>query len=262
LSNGDLLDPGFLRRLERLAVAARRPSDAPFKGEHSSARHGRSVEFSDFRSYVPGDDFRHIDWNAFGRLEKLFLKLFKEETEYSVYVLLDVSASMGLPEDKLHYARRLAAALAYVSLCNFDRVLVAGLDDSLGATHGPMRGKGRAVRCFAFLQGLVASGASDLERAVLDFARLRPRRGIVIVISDFLQEADPFEGLKRLRAMRHDVFAVQVLAPEELDPSLGGDLKLVDVETRAEREVTITPSVLDAYRDVVARYVQGIGERC
>lgn len=257
-----LLQPDFLRRLERLAVAARRVSGGPFPGEHASTRQGGSVEFADFRNYVPGDDFRHIDWNAYGRLDRLFLKLFREESELSVYVLLDRSASMGLVPAKIHFARQVAAALAYVSLCNFDRVTLGAVDERLAARLGPVRGKAQATACFRFLEAQEAGGVSDLERALREFASSRPRRGICVVVSDFLQERDAFAGLRALRLERHEVYALQVLDPEELDPAMAGDLRLVDAETEAVREVTVTPAVLAAYRRVIQAYVRDLEERC
>jgi len=257
-----LLSAEFLRRLERLAPTARRASASPFKGEHASARQGRSVEFSDFRDYSPGDDFRHIDWNAYGRLERLFLKLFREESEYAIYVLLDTSASMGLAAEKARYAKQVAAALTYISLCNFDRVLLGAVDARVVARHGPMRGRAQALPAFKFLEELPFQGVSNLNQALRDFTKHKHRRGIAIVISDFLQEEDPFDGLKALRGQRHEVFAVQVLEPDELEPAVRGDLKLIDVETRAEQEVTVSETVLSAYRRVLDQYVEGLRSRC
>lgn len=257
-----LVPPQLLRKLERLALHASRSATSAFKGEHASPRLGRSVEFSDYRNYVPGDDFRHIDWNAFGRLEKLFLKLFREESELSVHILVDRSASMGLPPAKSLQARRVAAALAWVSLCSFDRLVLAGYDQGVGEVLGPLRGRGRAADCFRFLEQMAPRGVSCLRDAARDFSRRRVRPGLVIVVSDLLEEDDCFEGLKMLRHQRHDVFAVQVLDRGEVEPILRGDLRLVDVETREVREVTVTDALLAAYRASVASYLAELEERC
>jgi len=252
-----LLDADFVRKLETLAVTARRSSSS-FKGEHASTRHGPSVEFADYRNYTAGDDFRHIDWNAFGRLEKLFIRLFREETELSVYILLDRSDSMQALPGKLDHAKKLAAALTYISLCNFDRVMLS----SVQAQHGPVRGKGQALACFRFLEPLPAAGAVDLNAWLKAFGTVSHRPGLVIVISDFLQESDPLVGLKFLTHRRHEVFALQVLHEEEVRPSWSGDLELVDVETAYRREVTVTSSVLSSYRRAVEQYRADFEERC
>jgi uncharacterized protein (DUF58 family) len=254
-----LLDPAFLAKLEQLSLMARRSASNPFKGEHASSRLGRSVEFSDYRNYSAGDDFRHIDWNAFGRLEKLFLKLFKEETELAVYVLVDGSASMALEPAKFWYARQLAAALAYIGLCNFDRVSVSMLG---GRSLGPLRGKPATMGLLAFLEGAPAAGAVDLVASLQQFAVRKHRPGLVMVISDFLQDADVGGALKRLRHQRHEVFALQVMSPAELQPELRGDCQLIDVEDGGAREVTITATLLRTYVETVRSFCQSLHEVC
>ena len=257
-----LVPPELLRRLERLAMLASRSAASPFKGEHASRRLGRSVEFSDYRNYVAGDDFRHLDWNAFGRLEKLFLKLFREESELSVHLLVDASASMGVPPAKSLQARRIAAALAWISLCSFDRLVVAGFTHEVGAVLGPVRGRGRMADCLRFLEQMEPKGRSCLREAARDFSRRRARPGLVVVVSDFLEDEDCFEGLKMIRHQRHDVFAVQVLHGQEVEPELGGDLRLVDAESGEVREVTVTEALVAAYRETVAAYLARMKERC
>jgi uncharacterized protein (DUF58 family) len=254
-----LLDGALLRKLERVTLAARRAASSPFKGEHSSSRQGRSVEFSDYRNYAAGDDFRHIDWNAFGRLEKLYLKLFREESQYTVYVLLDTSASMELLPEKARYARQVAGALSYVALCGYDRVHVVGLGS---AQRDSASTRASAARMLSFVEALPFGGTVDLAASLRGFARGKQRPGIVVVVSDFLQDGPLFEGLKALRHARHDVFAVQVLAPGEMDPVLGGDLRLVDCETSELRDVTMTAPLLAAYKEVVQSYVHDLQARC
>jgi uncharacterized protein (DUF58 family) len=256
------MDPELLRRIEQLSLAVRRTRGNVFSGDHASARHGHSIEFADYRNYSLGDDFRHIDWNAYGRLEKLFLKMFREETELAVYVVIDRSASMDAVAGKFDYARAVAAALGYIALCNCDRLLLAAVDRAVGAAVGPLRGKMRGLRCFEFLERLTSAADGDLAGALEAFARARNRRGLCLVISDFLQDGQVFDGLKALRQAGHDVFAIQVLGESELHPELAGDLRLVDSETGATQDVTVDGPLLEAYRVTLKGYVDELAAQC
>jgi len=216
------------------------------------------VEFADFRPYVQGDDFRRIDWNAYAKFESLMLRLFVEEQELSVQILLDCSGSMNYGEpgtaNKFYYARRLAAALAYMALANTDKVaftpvaIDAERDTYLGAASGTMRGKPGILRLMEMLERLKAEGRTDLNASLARFAaRTAGRSGLVILISDFLSDPGYEEGVKRLRYNRNDVVMVQTLAPQELAPELLGDVRLVDMETQAGVDVSANRSVLQAY---------------
>ncbi|MHB2017910.1 MAG: DUF58 domain-containing protein [Candidatus Xenobia bacterium] len=258
-----LLDADFLRRLERLAVVSKKVQSSLYKGEHQSPRRGRSMEFADYRDYVPGDDFRYIDWNVFGRLDRLFLKLFSEEEELALYCLVDTSASMGFGHpSRLRFAARAAAALCYVALCNYDSASVMQVGAHVETGLPLQRGRHQAPRLFSFLNGLMAAGTTDLGAACIEFSRRQRRRGVVILLSDLLCETDLFSGIKALLGRRHDVFVVQVLDREERDPSLSGDLRLIDAETGAAREVTVTERVRQLYREALARHVSDIEAGC
>jgi uncharacterized protein (DUF58 family) len=245
-----MLDGALLRRLERLRLEARRAPVAAGPGERRSRVKGRSLDFAEHRDYVPGDDVRHLDWNAYARLDRLLVKLYQEERDQTVTILVDRSASMAGP--KLDLARRLAAALAYIGLGGYDRVGLAALGETLGPVRSPTRGRSQAPLLFRFLEKLSASGVTDLDASLTAFVRRYPRPGQVFVISDFLQEGAGLQGLSQLRYARNQVTAVQVLSPEERDPGLSGDLKLVDVETADSRELTVTHGVLAAYRAELA----------
>lgn len=250
-----LFSPDFLRRLERLQLLARSVKAGSLAGERASPKRGRSVEFADYRNYTLGDDFRYIDWNVYGRLEKLFLKLFTEEEEMSVYILLDASASMGGgAPPKFDTARRLAGAIAFVALSGFDRVGLFPLAGTLGSPTGPLRGARQVFRVFDTLTNLRPAGGTDLPAALLQFLGRKDRPGLVIIISDFLQERDLTPSFRNLMAARHDLFLLQVLAPEEVHPDLSGDLRLLDVESGEGREVTVSDRLLAQYQEALAAH--------
>jgi uncharacterized protein (DUF58 family) len=258
-----VLSAADLTLLGRLDLAHRRPQSGLYAGERRSRRSARSPEFSDFRPYVHGDDFRQIDWLAYARLEKLMLRLYVAEEEACLNVVLDASASMAMGEPpKWPAARRLAAALAFLGLAAMDRVQVGLLR---GAHLPPLRGRDGVGRVWSFLEGLTAEG----EAAPDDLTRLRwPRPGVTVIVSDFLVEGSWTPGLVGLAGRRQEPVLWQVLAPDEERPSLAGDLKLVDVESERARELTITPGLvgeyerqLAAHRAALARSGQAAGGR-
>lgn len=250
-----LLDPGFLSQLERLSLLTRKAFRGTLKGEKRSKKQGTSIEFADYRDYVAGDDFRRIDWCLYGRLERLFIKLFVEEEDLYVYLLIDRSESMsfGSPA-KFRYARQVAAALAYVALCNLDRVMVAAFSSQLDATFGPVRGKASVFRLLEHLERLEPGGATRLS-ACMKAAALRMKRpGLLIVLSDFLDPSSYGPGLSALLGRGFDVGVIQVLDQTELVPDLVGDLRLVDSETGDAREVTVGGGLLRRYQRTVDAY--------
>lgn len=245
-----LLDPAFLRRLARLAVVARRRFAGAAAGARRSTRRGSSAELSDHRPYSQGDDVRRIDWNAYARLEELVLRLFVAEEDLSVYLLVDTSASLGLGEPpKIDAAKRVAAGLGYVALSGSDRVSVWPFGDGLApVAMAPARGRKQVARLLGALDALEAAGGTDLARAVDTFLARRPRPGLVIVVSDFLDPNGYARPLDRLIGERHEPVLFHVVDPEELDPTPGGDLLLVDSEREVGVEVTLDTRALRAYR--------------
>ncbi|HEV3231539.1 MAG TPA: DUF58 domain-containing protein [Candidatus Dormibacteraeota bacterium] len=243
----------LLARLDRLSVNVRRPVLGQAAGGRRSPRPGTSTEFADFRTYVPGDDFRRIDWNAYGRLDRLLLKLYLGEEDLALNVIVDVSASMAWGEpDKSTYARRLAGALAYVALGSYDRVSVAGLGDALTTPLPALRGRGAAIRLWRALAGLPGGGATDY--AAIAASRRPLARGVTVLISDFLSDSDLAPALARLRRGGQEVALVQVLAPREVRPDLSGDIALEDLETGATVDLTVTPAVLHRYAEALRRH--------
>ena len=244
-----LLDPDFLAKLEQLEIVSRKIFVGKLKGERLSKKRGTSVEFADYRNYAVGDDLRFIDWNIYGRLDRLFLKLFLEEEDLHVYVLIDTSGSMrfGQPQ-KLHYAKQVAAALAYIALVNLDRVVIQPFADDLRPPMRPTRGRGQMWRVVEYLHALEPEGTSALARSMRNFVIRHPGKGVAIVISDMMDKAGYEEGLRYLVAGRMDLFVIQVLSKEEVDPELAGDLKLTDCEDGTETDVTISAPLLKRYQ--------------
>ncbi len=259
-----MLSAAELTLLGRLDLAYRRPQSGLYAGERRSPRSARSPEFSDFRPYVAGDDFRQIDWPAFARLEKLMLRLYVAEEEACLNLILDTSASMAMGEpSKMRTARRLGAALSFVGLAAMDRVQVGALG---GARLPPMRGVDGVSRIWSFLEELEPAGESGPE----ELRRLKwARPGITMVISDFLVPAGGWApSLAGLASRRQELVLWQVLSPEEEQPTIAGDLRLVDVETGRTRELTITPGLVADYiralalhRAELVRAVQSSGGR-
>lgn len=262
-SGDSLLDPDFMTRLERLEIVSRKIHSSRQKGERKSKRKGESAEFADYRNYVSGDDIRHIDWNIYARLEKLFLKLFLEEEDLNVTILLDASQSMNTGQpSKLLYAKRVAAALAYLGLCDFDRVNVYAYSDWLSAWLDGLRGRRMIARLIKFLQNIQPGGKSHFTAAARQFAMRHTQKGVAVVLSDFLDKGGFESGLRYLVGRRLDIYAIQLLSPQELEPDLAGDLKLVDCEDEDVAEVTVSKLLLDRYRANLQAYCESIRDYC
>jgi uncharacterized protein (DUF58 family) len=245
----DLVAPDFMSQLERLALLSRRSFRGKVKGERRSPRKGSSVEFSDYRPYGVGDDLRYVDWNVYGRLDRLYLKLFVDEEDLCLQLLVDASASMGFGAPaKLRYAMRLAAALGFVGLVNLERVGVAVLRDRVVDGLSPTRGRNQVLPLLDFLGRLQPLGRTSLNVALATYALRAREIGLAVVISD-LMDPDGYErGLKALLERRFDVHVIHLLGPDEMLPAFGGDLRLIDAETGEERDLTLDGEAMRNYR--------------
>ena len=243
-----LFDEAFLRRLETLELASRRMTAGRMKGERRSVRRGQSVEFADYRTYASGDDLRQLDWNVYARLERLFIRLFVEEEDVTVHVLVDASRSMDFGEpNKLDFARRAAAALAYLGLAHLDRVSVAFLGDGHASMLRPLRGKSRVVEVFRFLAAPRPERRTGLAEAARDYAGRLRGSGPLILISD-LMDPGYLDALRDLAGTRSQLSVLHLLAPGELEPEVPPDARLVDVETGHAVEVSGDDDLIDRYR--------------
>jgi uncharacterized protein (DUF58 family) len=260
-----LFDDDFLETLEYLHIIARKILSGQLKAEQRSRQKGVSVEFADHRPYAPGDDFRFIDWNVFFRTEHLFLKLFEEEEDLYIYLLLDCSGSVDFGQPyKFHYLRRLTAAIGYLGLAGLDRVFVIPFSQALprsAAGQLAARGKGKVFRLLHFLEGLKAAGPTSLASCMKTFAGSRRKRGLAVVLSDFY-DPDAIAGLNALRYQKFEVFVVHVVSPQEAEPALLGDLRLIDAETGRFREVTLTEGLLRRYRETFGDWCATLEQFC
>ena len=259
----ELLDPAFMHRLEQLDIVSRKIFAGKMKGERKSKRKGESVEFADYRNYVVGDDLRFLDWNIYARLDRLFLKLFLEEEDLHVSILVDVSKSMdwGQPTKAL-YAKRVAAALAYVGLVNYDRVTVAAYNDRIVGELSGVRGRRLMHQIVEFLSEQHPGGASNLAASTRQFVIRHKPRGVLIVLSDFLDKSGFERGVRYLVKRDLDVYVLQMLAPAEIDPDLAGDLRLVDVEDADVAEVTISRPLINRYKANLQAYCGALKDFC
>jgi uncharacterized protein (DUF58 family) len=252
-----------MTQLARLELVSRKIFRGRMKGERRSTRKGRSVEFADFRGYVPGDDLRFIDWNTYARLDRLFLKMFFEEEDLHFYALLDASPSMGFgTPTKLRYAEQLAAALGFIGLVRGDRVRIETLGQAAGRAAPVFRGRASAWQMMRQLEAIEPTQTASLAEGVRNFCLRNPGRGIVVLISDLMDKQGYEAALKYLLSREMDVYVVQVLSAEELDPPITGDLKLVDSEDRDIAEVSAGGALLARYKKTLAAFVDGAREFC
>ncbi len=255
----ELLDPIFVRKLDQLSIVSRKIFAGKMRGERITKRRGQSVEFADYRNYVMGDDLRFLDWNIYARLDQLFVKLFLQEEDLHVSLIIDSSKSMdwGAP-NKWLYARRLAAAIAYIGLVNFDRVSLYLYADGLRSELSGVRGRRRMAKVVDFLTVAKADGLSNLPLAGKQFAIRHPQPGIVLLLSDFFDKNGYDAGLRYLLGRNYDLYLIQLLSPEEIDPPLVGDLRLTDVEDNDVAEVTVSRALLNRYRQKLHAFCEGL----
>jgi uncharacterized protein (DUF58 family) len=283
-------DEAFLRRLERLALALQRPPTLGLAGDHRSRRKTDAPEFADYRTYSPGDDFRRIDWKAYGRLGALYYRLGEAQDELALHLLVDTSPSMDLGSpNKLEYACQLAAALGYLGLARLDAV-------GVGALHPRtpplplLRGKGQAPRLFAYLEGLAggpppppnAGGSRTRAGAgqpsfsppglggpggapLLDSVRAYRQgaaRGVAVLITDGFFPDEHAVGLSELLQAGFQPVLLHVLSPQELAPDLAGDLELVDSEDGEIVPASLTPETLARYGERLRTWCAELERYC
>lgn len=262
-----MLDGQLLRRLEKLNISSKVSIRGSHQGKRRSKQLGSSMDFSDYRLYSPGDDIRNIDWNAYGRTSKPFVKLFMDEQELQVHLWIDQSKSMDFggdreDEQKLEYAKKLAAAVGYISLCSYDRVGALFFNSESNARLPLVRGKGSLPRLLQFMADQQAFGEGDLESSLLAPPVLPRFPGMVWIFSDFLYDKGIYETLSRLKAAGQQVYAVQVLAEQELRPRWIGDLQLIDSESSLGKEVSMSKKVLRKYEAELQAHTEALQKWC
>ena len=270
-------DSAFLAKLEQLYLLSRKLFRGEHRAERKSRQTGSSVEFADYRNYSAGDDLRSIDWNIYGRLDRLFVKLYEQEQDLHIHFLIDASASMRWqpsstqhstlntqPSSKLDQARRIAASLAYIALANLDRVNILWFADLLLADMGLTRGKSQFHKVLDFLQRApTPNGASTgLLPSARAFAQRMKRRGLVFLISDLFDPAGYEEAVALLRYNHFEVHVIQTLDPAELRPRDGGDLRLIEAETGEVFEVTANDALLRRYAHEIDSFLENVEAFC
>jgi len=263
-----LLSPDFMHQLDRLDVMSRKMLRGRMQGERRSKKRGQSVEFADYRNYVVGDDLRRIDWNLYARLDKLFLRLFLEEEDLTVSLALDTTASMDYGDPrKLLYGKRLCAALGYIGLTHYNRVSMFTFTDTVEGQITGLRGRRPLPRMLQFLdqtQSIEGVGG-NLEAVCKRIALLNRQPGVVILVSDFFDKGELSAALRYLAAERFDTYVIQVLSPQEVDPTRGelvGDLRMVDLEDGDVAEVSVTPALLKRYKATLQAYCNEVRDQC
>jgi uncharacterized protein (DUF58 family) len=259
----ELLSADFLAQLERLTLLSRRAFRGRVKGERRSPRKGISVEFSDYRPYGHGDDLRYVDWNIYGRLDRLYVKLFVDEEDLCLNLLLDASASMsfGAPS-KLDYGVRLAAALGVVGLVNLERVGVGVMRERIAEGWNPARGRSQVLPLMDFLSRVRPAGGTSLNDGLAAWSVRTREAGLAVLVSDLMDPGGYERGLRGLLERRHDVHVVHLLAAEEMNPGWGGDLRLEDAETGETRDLTLDTDALRVYRQRLREFFEKVEGFC
>lgn len=258
--NSSLTNPAFIRQLEALNLLARRVLRGSLQADRRTERRGTGITFADYAPYNPGDDYRAIDWKIYARTEELLIKLFEVEEDTTVYILLDCSRSMAT---KFDYARKLAAALGYIALNGMDRVVVHGMAERITNIVDSARSRSQVFSFLRDLEGAETFGTdTDFIACARAFQARRRKKGVVLVISDFFYPNGYDEGLKFLQWAGHDVFALQVHDPADLECPWLGDLEIECIETAALQRVTITEKEARVYREAVAKWNEGLRVEC
>ncbi len=270
-----LFNESTLRKLEQLALIADKVRVGVMKGDRRSSKRGTSIEFADYRNYTQGDDLRRLDWNVYARLERPFIKLLEEEEDLAVHLLVDASSSMNWPDNddetnKWQYALRLAGALGHIGLATGDLVSVQLLNGDGNQQWGPYRGQARSLHLFGFLengyfdyaQHKRFSDITDLNLSLKNYALRGRRPGLLFVITDLLSPNGYQDGLHALQARGYEVGVIHLLSPDEVEPPVTGDLKLIDVETGSDAEITLDPTTLSLYRERLLAWQAEIADYC
>ncbi len=265
MAKNSLFDPEFIKKMEYLYLISKKLFRGKSRSERRSRKIGSGIEFADYREYVPGDDLRHIDWNLYARLEKLFLRLFEEEEDLYIYLILDSSRSMWSDrseETKLLYGKKVAASLAYIALNNLDRVGVLSVGEGIYSQLPPSRGKKNIFKVLRFLDELPSGDKTDLRRSIREFVHGSRRRGIAVLISDFYDLNGYLEALKLLRYYKFEVYAVQLYDRRELEGTFRGDVELIDAETGEKLSVTLSPALWREYRRAHEKFSKELENFC
>ena len=257
------IDDEFLKKLEKLKLVIRKMTRIPRRGEYRSWQSGEGLEFLDYRKYQPGDDLRYVDWSVYGRLDKLFIKLFHAEKGQTAHILLDMSRSMGSgTPSKDITAKKIGAALSYICLSNLDKTGLMAFNNQIVKIKTPARGKKQYLEVLKFFESLKPSDQTNLNGSLKDYAAICKNPGIAIIISDFFDPRGYEDGLKALAYRDFDINLIQVMDHEELYWSKTGNLQLNDCETGEKKVTFIDKNLLALYRKKISVFMAGIKGYC
>lgn len=246
----------FLRSLVRLQIILKKKVYADTQGAHESAHFGEGVVFQDYKAYVPGDDFRHIDWKIYARTDKLYIRRFEQERNLSVHILIDASSSMDFgsgQQTKFEYAAMVGLGFAYMANRNNERFNLNTFTDSVSSVRLG-RGVDQLISLFEILKGHKVKGKSDFRKAMDEYRKRIRSRSLIVLISDFLYDLEEVrEVLSRYR--RSEVYVVQVLDIEERDLQLLGDVILEDAETESRMRTYVSPRMKQSYQQKLETHI-------
>jgi uncharacterized protein (DUF58 family) len=258
-----LLEPEFIKKLQRLQVLTKKTFTGRMKGERRSKKKGISTEFADYRRYVKGDDIRFIDWNIYSRLETLFLKLFMEEEDLYLYIFVDASKSMDFGEpSKLLFAKQTAAALGYIALSNLDKVGVGAFGSGIDEYLKPIRGKQNTFKLLDFLSSVETQNETHLADSFREFILQSSPRGIAVLISDFMDPQGFEDAINMFVQRNFEIYVIHVLSEEEVDPKLIGHLELVDSEFDTKTYVSVSRDLIKKYQDNLNKFCTSLRRYC
>ena len=261
--NDSFIDDEFLKQLEKLKIVSRKNARNPRRGEYRSWQSGEGFEFLDFRKYHLGDDLRYVDWSVYGRLDKLFIKLFHAEKGQTAHILLDISRSMenGTPAKDIT-AKKIASALSYICLSNLDKTGLMAFNHKIVKFKPPTRGKKQYLEVLKFFQSLKPADQTNLNDSLKEYAAVCKNPGIAIIISDFFDSRGYQDGLKALAYRDFDINLIQVMDHEELYWSKTGNLLLTECETGEKRATLVDKNTLALYRKKISEFITGIKTYC
>jgi uncharacterized protein (DUF58 family) len=257
---GKILDAEFMNKLDQISLKFNVTSSAGNFGTHRSKSKGSSVEFSDYREYIAGDDFRRIDWNALARFERVFVKLFMEERESPVTVFLDKSESMGY-EMKKEMAIKVATIFIYTGLSQYNSVSTVLFDETIYKSENSLRGKGAFNRMANLLEDTDFSKESNLYESVYRW-QSRLRKGVTILVSDLMYEARLEEVLKLLHFKKQKVILCHIVSENELNPVFEGNVRLIDSESSKSMDILARGEAINIYKRTLEAYIENIKKTC
>lgn len=259
------LNPEIVSRLKNMQLRARLIVEGFISGLHRSPYHGFSVEFSDYRPYMPGDEIRHLDWKVYGKTDRYYIKQFEEETNLKSYLLLDISASMGYTSQKvtkLEYAAYLSAALFYLMIEQRDAVGLVSFDQKIRKYFAPRSIKSYLPLILKELEKIKCSKLTDVAGTFHEMAERIHRRGLIIVLSDLLDDPEKvISGLKHFRHKKHEVIVFHILDPMEIHFDFKRNTQFKDMET-GEKMSTHPWHIKAEYQKQVKKFIQNYKRQC